>query len=783
MIEIPGYRLLRLLGEGGMARVFLAVQQSLDREVALKILSPKLADDVDASARFLREARLAAQLHHPNIVPIHDVGLHDGVAYIAMQFEPGGTVAPDVGQPCDAVTALRIVRDIAIALDYAHGQGVVHRDIKPENILRRADGSCVLSDFGIARVIESQTVLTQEGTSIGTPQYMSPEQLRGEKVDGRADLYSLGVVLYQLLTGALPYTGSDGWAIGMQHINAAIPRLPTHLANMQPLLDTLMAKTVDGRPQTGAQVVRQIDLLLAATGTVATTPLPSVALVPSPRVASKAMVIGVISLLLAITAIAMWQFLPSHVGTTQAVVAHPVAGTPSVSLPAPSIAVLPFEDMSEAHDQGYFSDGIAEELLNLLAQVPGLRVAGRTSVLSFKGTHATAQEIGKALKVTTVLEGGVRKLGDRLRVTVRLVNVGDGFQLWSQSYDRKLTDVFAVQDDIAGSVVDALKIKLLPGDRPSTAKHFVPGVAAYDLFLRGRELLQSSRPEDYSKAVLVFRQVIALDPNYAAGHALLGMAESFAVEDNPDAAARAQGEARAMAAAEKAVALDPQLGDAYATRGYLRGTNAWDWDGALADLSEAVRLDPGVAANQLRYGYLLATLGRLPEASAALQRSTELEPLFTPAWYFLGRVKAAQSDYDGAQAALERTLTIDPGYRPASSYLGTVSLLRGNAAAAREIFLKMHDPAGIAIAEHDLGHSVESRQALDQVIAAQPNGRPYQIAVVYAWTGNRDQAFAWLDKAVLQHEGAIFLKYDPLLRGLRDDPRYMTLLRRLKLSE
>ena len=415
MIEIPGYTILRPLGQGGMATVYLAVQQSLGREVALKILSPALAQDPIATERFLREARIAAKLHHPQIVAIHDVGVHDGTPYMSIAYEPGGTVAQLARGHMDPKAVFRIIRDIAGALDYAHRQGVCHRDVKPENILQRTDGSCVLSDFGIAHAAESQIGLTREGTSVGTPHYMSPEQLRGERGDGRSDLYSLGIVFYQLLIGEFPYHGTDGWAIGMQHLNAAIPRLPPSFAYLQELLDALLAKEPSGRLQNGAEVVRWIDAHITL------TPAMTVAMA-TPR------------------------GLPS-------------SGQTSV---AASIAVLPFADMSQAKDQEYFADGLSEEVLNLLAKIPNLHVAGRTSSFSFKHKNATLAEIGRELKVATVLEGSVRKLGERIRVSVQLLKVIDGFHLWSETYDRQLIDVFAVQDEIAVSVVASLKDKLLP---------------------------------------------------------------------------------------------------------------------------------------------------------------------------------------------------------------------------------------------------------------------------------------------------------------------------------
>jgi TonB family protein len=318
----------------------------------------------------------------------------------------------------DMKTCIRIVRDIAGALDYAHRQGVAHRDVKPENILLRADGSCVLSDFGIAHAAESQGGLTREGTSVGTPHYMSPEQLRGERTDGRSDLYSLGVLMYQLLTGELPFQGSDGWAIGMQHIMAPVPKFPPAFAHLQELLETLLAKDPAQRMQSGGEVVRWIDAHITLTP-------------------------------------AMTMAMPTPRGANLTSGGSPVAN---------SIAVLPFADMSAGRDQEYFSDGLAEEILNLLAKVPNLPVAGRTASFSFKGRNANLAEIGRELKVANVLEGSVRKIGERVRISVQLIKIADGFNLWSETYDRQLTDVFAIQEEIATAAVAAIRAKLAPAE-------------------------------------------------------------------------------------------------------------------------------------------------------------------------------------------------------------------------------------------------------------------------------------------------------------------------------
>jgi len=451
---------------------------------------------------------------------------------------------------------------------------------------------------------------------------------------------------------------------------------------------------------------------------------------------------------------------------------------------APSIAVLAFTDMSETRDQDYFADGISEELLNLLAQVPGLHVVGRTSSFSFKGKAMNIKDVGRALGVASVLEGGVRKAGDRLRVTARLVNVADGYELWSQRYDRKLTDIFAVQDDIAGAVVDALKFKLMPIERPASARQHVPEFETYDHFLRGRQFLERNNSKFYPDAVAAFRQAIALDGDYADAYAGLAMAVSFTSESMTDPNLRAPLQRDAMGAAMKAVELGPELGDAYAARGYLRAADEWDWRGALSDLQKAVILQPKDARNQLRYGYVLAIVGRLPDAEKALLSGTLGDPQFAPAWYWLGRIRAARGNYDGAMLAFERTLAINADYESVPRSRAVVELLRGNAAKARDIFARVDHPIGVAMAEHDLGHADVAEKMIATFVAQRPDADAYLVGAAYAWCGNHEQAFVWLDRALRQHDENIqYVKYDPLLRSLRDDSRYARIVSAMHLED
>ncbi|MEO8001501.1 MAG: protein kinase [Arenimonas sp.] len=782
MIQIPGYTLSRQLGHGGMAVVYLAVQNSLGREVAIKILSPASSrDNSMASERFLHEARIAAALHHPHIVPIHDFGVHDGYAYIAMEYVPGGTVAPLPGERLEPAAALRIVRDIAGALDYAHTRGIVHRDIKPENILRRTDGAAMLSDFGIARLIHGESVLTTEGTSVGTPHYMSPEQLRGEKVDGRTDLYSLGIVLWQLLTGDLPYVGSDGWSIGTQHLNADIPRLPVTMAHLQGLVDAMLAKSADARVQSGAEIVHRVDLLLTALAGAATMVETPSHQSHQDAFWSRWPVIAVALVVCAALVLMLFNWNPYRTNIAAVQPETKPAVVPFVAPASKSIAVLAFEDLSEAHDQGYFADGMSEELSNRLSQVAGLHVAGRSSSLSFKGKNATIAQIGHTLDVAQVLEGSVRKDGDRLRISVQLSNVADGYQLWSQSYDRKLTDVFAVQEDIAAAVVEALKLKLMSGTAAANTQHHVPPFEVYDLFLLGTQALGRSDVASYKVAVDTLRKTVAMDPDYAEAWSRLAMAESFVVEDSHDSKAKADGDRRAMAAAERAIALDANLGDAYAARGYLRAID-WNWNGALSDMSRSIELTPEDARNLLRYGYLLSTMNRLPEARAALEKGCHADPLFTPVCYWLSRVKTAQGDYDGARQSIEHVIATNPQFGGTKIQLGVISLLQGDAKSAHSIFATTGQDYLRLMAEFSMGQTASAEQSLATKVADDKNVDPYSIAVAYAWMGDRDHAFYWMDRCVAERSVNLqTITYNPLLRGIRDDPRYAALLTRLKL--
>ncbi len=463
------------------------------------------------------------------------------------------------------------------------------------------------------------------------------------------------------------------------------------------------------------------------------------------------------------------------------VAAGPAAPPPPAAAVDPhSIAVLPFVDMSQAKDQEYFSDGLSEELLNLLAQLPQLRVIARTSSFSFKGKEVDVGTIASALHVANVLEGSVRKSGNTLRITAQLIRASDSTHLWSQTYDRELTDVFKVQDDIAGAVVSALKVQLLP-DQAMTSARRSNDAEAYNQYLLGKEFLKRDDEAGWRRAIDAFRQAIAHDGGFAAAYAGLANAEGNLADRLGDQAQMAQ----AMTDASKAIALAPGLADGYSTRGISRLSFLRDWAGGGADLHRALALSPGDAQVQVTYARLMIALGRTDEALASTRRSVELDPLASVSWSQLGRILNFVGKYQEAEQALDRSLGLSPTCDTCLFHRGMTCLLQGRAADAITYFRSAgggYGGAGMAMAEYTLGHARESQEALDAEIAAYSQGSAYQIAEAYAWRGESDNAFAWLGRAYTQNDGGLsFIKMDPLLASITHDPRFAGLLAKLGL--
>jgi len=522
------------------------------------------------------------------------------------------------------------------------------------------------------------------------------------------------------------------------------------------------------------------------TGTAAARPLADLVPSPAPSTPSSrwrkpALVAALVAMAVGLAYVLADRFwLSERVDEQQSL----VEATPAMS--DKSIAVLPFVDMSEKKDQEYFSDGLSEELLNLLAKIPQLQVAARTSSFYYKGKEVKLAEIARELHVAHLLEGSVRKSGNRVRITAQLIRAADGYHQWSETYDRTLEDIFAVQDEIAAAVVGVLKLKLLPDHKLLIAGNRTENPAAHTQYLLGRQFFNRTNTEDFRRAVAAYEQAIALDPKYASAYAGLAVAENELSHDPENSLAEVlAGQQRALAAADRAIAIDPALSEGYAARGFLRFTINWDWAGAEADLSRAFALDPGSYRAYTCYACFLAGLGRLSEALEINKKAIELDPLSADTWFRRSTQLNAAGRLPEARKAATRALEISPEHAFAWFNLGVTSLLESNPKAALAEFRKASKArreAGVAMAEHDLGHAMDSQRALDALVAGYASTNAYQVAEAYAWRGERDAAFIWLERAHAQHDGILVqLKFDPLLAKLHTDPRFAAMVKKMGL--
>ena len=604
------YTLVRELGRGGMATVWLADDLRHDRQVALKLLHSELASSLGAD-RFLREIRIAARLQHPHILTVLDSGAAAGpkggpeLLWYTMPYVEGETLRSRLAREgqLPLADALRIARDVAEALEHAHAHGVIHRDIKPENILL-SPGHALVADFGIAAALQSptdDTRLTETGVVLGTPHYMSPEQAAGERaLDRRTDVYSLGCVLYEMLAGEPPFTGPTQQAILAKRLSAPTPRVGT-VREVPPQVDEAVTRALARAPADRYGTTAE---LAAALDAPATTGRASRA-----RWRSRALVAGGLVATLVGAAVALGG------RTTQR---HDDAG------PA-SAAVLPFVDLSPSRDQEYFSDGLTDELITSLSKIEGLRVAGRTSSFQFKGRNPDVRDVGRRLGVGAVLEGSVRRAGDRLRVNAQLVSAHDGYQLWSESYDRNPEDVFAVQEEIARAIVAALRVRLGAATDSALGARPTEDLDAYDLYLKGRFAWNQRTGTSLQQAASWFGQAVARDSGFTRAWA--GLADSYLLLPAYTGERQEEAWARARDAARRALAADPALADAHTSMAYGTMLYEWDWAGAEASFRRAIAANPNYPTAHHWYADFLAGRGRLDEALEQMEEARRLEPL------------------------------------------------------------------------------------------------------------------------------------------------------------
>ncbi len=735
------YRIEEEIGHGGMATVYLAEDLKHARKVAIKVLAPSGASHSYEPQRFLREIRIAARLSHPQILPVHDSGECDGLLYFVMPYAGCETLRHRLqgegSLPIDV--ALRITRAVGAALAYAHRHDIIHRDIKPENILLQ-EGEPVVADFGVATAISAAAgesiYITDRGFAVGTPAYMSPEQASAERdLDGRSDLYSLACVLFEMLTGQPPFSGSSARATMARH---AIEPAPP-IRSLRPT------------------VPLAVELALQR----------ALAKAPADRFSG------------------MSEFCEALVTPTP--LAIPVAS----ELESRAIAVLPFVNASADPENEYFSDGVTDELITALTKVKGLRVASRTSVFALKNVREDVRAIGARLNVSTILEGTIRKAGNRIRVTAQLTSVADGRTLWSERYDRELADVFAIQDEIAGTIVRTLRSTLLGDLGDPTPVRYTENVRAYSLYLKGRFWWNRRTQSDIAKGIRYFEQAILEDPGYALAYS--GLADSYALDLDYRGAPVKEGMERAKAEARKAIELDETLAEAHTSLGWVTFIYDWDWQAADRQFRRAIELNPRYSTARQWYAWCLMAMGRFDEALSEGRVAAELDSGSVSIRRSLGWLEYYSRQYDSALENLRRALTMDPTAEETHRLLGLVYLQTGRyddaTAAFREAIANSNSAvlalAGLGLVAVRRGRIDEARKVLDdlQQRARSQYVSPVPMVGLDVALGDFDSAFAGLERAYAERRGWLaYLKIEPVLQALHGDSRFQRLLERMQLT-
>jgi eukaryotic-like serine/threonine-protein kinase len=767
------YKILAHLASGGMGEVYLAQDTTLDRKAALKLLPRQFTQDADRLRRFEQEARAASALNHPNIVTIYEIGEWGGTRFIATEYIEGETLR----KPRLPVTAvLDIGCQTAGALAAAHAADIVHRDIKPANIMLRPDGYIKVLDFGLAKLTSArvQTDLTDPGRVMGTINYMSPEQALGQPLDHRTDIFSLGVVLYEIATGHCPFAGKNDVATCDRILHQAIPPMQEFAPSLPVELDQVTRRALEKDPGRRYQTASDLreDLQRLAQGSSPTEAGRGAS--NARRIAGRWRSARVVAMAaLVVGAIAAGVFLTGRFAAPHQ------AAAPNESS-GKSIAVLPFVDLSQAKDQEYMCDGISEELLDSLSRIEGLRVVARTSSFSFKGKTVAVAEIARQLGVQNILEGSLRRDGNRIRITAQLINARNGFHLWSETFEREPQGVFAVQDEITSAIVEKLRVELalpIPTRVPENP-------AAYELYLRGLYFSNKSSEEELRKAFALFQQALAEDPNMA--RAWTGIAKVWLWLAD-EYVTPLEGYAAMEAAAKKALALNPNDAEARCYLGEARMFLNWDPASAEAESKRALAIDPNSASAHLLLALLQPDLGDCAVGIAHIRAAEELDPLSPVITNRKKSLMIRCHRLDEALAAAQRTIELDPKFLYSESPLAAVYRAQGKPDQALALYLEAaqlrHRPSpGLALAYADLGREADAREVLRQLLERRKSHymRADAIAGIYAVLGEREEAFAWLERAYREHSSSLpNVAFLSQFESLLSDPRLADLIRRM----
>ena len=782
--KLGDYEVQELIGSGGMGEVYRARDSRLGREVAIKVLPGLWSHDRDRLRRFEQEARAAAALNHPNILAVFQMGTYEGAPYLVSELLEGGTLREQLTRrPLPMRKAIDYGSQIARGLGAAHEKGIAHRDLKPENLFVTKDGRLKILDFGLAKLRERPAVSsatattlaaeTEPGVVMGTVGYMSPEQVRGLPADHRADIFAFGALLYEMLSGKRAFqkpTSAETMSAILNEDPLELSQLPpaTRPA-LQRVVQRCLEKNADQRFQSAADLAFALGALSESerTGAVSETRLARV----SQRViATAGGVVIVLAVLLWFGGGRLREWLRP--------------GGPNIQ----ALAVLPLQNLSGDPAQDYFADGMTEELTADLSKIGSVRVISRTSAMRYKGANKSLPEIARELGVDGIIEGSVQRAGNRVKITAQLIHASTDTHLWAESYEGNMGDVLALQDDVARSIANEVKIKLTPPELARLTSKRAVNPQAYEAYLRGRYYWGKRTAEGEQKGLEYFQQAVALDPSYPPAYS--GIADSYIVLGAHGHLPVHDAFPKARAAAMKALELDEGSAEAHVSLGTVKTFYDWDWAGSEREFRRALELQPNYSTAHHWYAHYLAEVGRVDEAVAEMKRARELDPFGVTVNIWLATTLYYSRQYDQAIDQYRRTLELYPDWSELHSAIASCYAQKGQVAEAVgewERTLQLEGENQIADTLRQAyaagGYTAYLRKRLDQLKASTQTATPLDFSYAYARLGDKEHELEWLEKAYDKRDPWLYLKAEPVFDGLREEPRFKDLVRGMGLSQ